>query len=199
MCQSNEIGALIEALSKAQGEMKCAVEDSKNSYFKSKYADITSVWTACRGPLSGNNLAVVQTLEPVNGELCLVSVLGHSSGQWIKSVLPIRVAKDDIQSLGAAITYSRRYSLAALVGICPEDDDGEGAMDRSPKKLEDISPVALELPSNIDPDRFEEFARISAEINKTHINMFKKHVINNLDNCLAYFYKWEKKEYPQSA
>jgi len=61
----------------------------------------------------------------------LITMLLHASGQWIKSCLPIIAQKPDAQALGAAITYMRRFSLSAMVGICPEDDDGNIASGRT--------------------------------------------------------------------
>jgi hypothetical protein len=130
MNQSENINELAMALSKAQGEITPAIKDSANPFFKSKYADLTSVWAACREPLTKHGLAVTQTMVEQDGKLILITMLLHASGQWIKSFLPIVTQKPDAQSLGAAITYMRRFSLSALVGICPEDDDGNIASGR---------------------------------------------------------------------
>lgn len=125
---SQEIGKLMEALAKAQAVMEGAREDSANPFFKSTYADLGSVWRACRKPLSENGLAVVQTVDQMAERSCLVTILGHSSGQWIKSVMVLPLVKLDAQSIGSALTYCRRYALAAIVGVAPADDDGEAAM-----------------------------------------------------------------------
>lgn len=130
---SNELGLLFEALSKAQGKIENALKDKKNPFFKSNYADLSSVWDACRSPLSSNGLSVIQTVEGNKEQMFLLTWLGHSSGQWMKSKLPLVVAGNTInpQAIGSAITYARRYALSALVGICAdEDDDGEKAMSR---------------------------------------------------------------------
>lgn len=121
--QSPSIAALVAALSKAQGMIKGAAKDSTNPFFKNKYADLSSVWEACREALSKNELAVIQT--PVEGGV--ITMLAHSSGEWIKSYLPMKPTKDDAQGAGSAITYARRYALAAFVGVAPEDDDGQAA------------------------------------------------------------------------
>lgn len=125
--QSVEIGALLDALSKAQAKMEGAKKDSANPFFKSKYADLSSVWEAAKGPLTDNGLSVIQSMELADGVPCLATILGHKSGQWIKSMLPMNPGKPDPQSMGSLITYYRRYALSAMVGICPEDDDGERA------------------------------------------------------------------------
>lgn len=126
--QSQDIGKLAEALSKAQSQIEGAKEDCKNPFFKSNYADLTSVWNACRKPLTQNGLSVIQTVESKEDKLILVTTLAHSSGQWIKSHLPIIITKFDPQTVGSAMTYARRYALAAIAGVSPLDDDAEIAM-----------------------------------------------------------------------
>jgi hypothetical protein len=122
------IAKLTEALAKAQGAIKGAVKDVDNPFFKSKYADLASCWEACREPLSKNGLAVIQTtsLAPGGGVL-LRTILSHSSGEWIDSWYPVVPIKNDPQGFGSALTYARRYCLSAMVGIAPEDDDGNAA------------------------------------------------------------------------
>lgn len=129
--QSETIGKIAEALSKAQGQMKGAVKDSTNPFFKQKYADLASVWEACREPLSKNNLSVTQTTRITDaGEPVIITTLMHSSGEWISGELLVKPIKTDPQSIGSAITYGRRYALSAMVGIAPEDDDAESAQGR---------------------------------------------------------------------
>lgn len=135
--QSENINELAGALAKAQGKIVSAKKDKKNPFFKSTYADLSSVWDACRAVLSENGLAVIQTIHtPENKQMELVTTLAHSSGQWIKSHMPIITTKSDPQSLGSALTYYRRYALSALVGVAAsdEDDDGNIASDRTEVK-----------------------------------------------------------------
>jgi len=127
MTKSESIAKLAEALAKAQGEIKGALKDSSNPFFKSSYADLASVWDACRGPLSANGLAVIQTTDNRENGLVVETTLAHSSGEWVGGSLYIRPMKDDPQGVGSAITYARRYALAAMVGVAPEDDDGNAA------------------------------------------------------------------------
>lgn len=127
--QSNEIGALALALSKAQGVMKHAIKDSNNPHFKSKYADLTSCLEAVREPLSKNGLAIVQLpSRSAEGLVELTTMLIHESGQWIGSTASTRIAKDDPQGMGSALSYLRRYSLMSITGLGADDDDGEQAM-----------------------------------------------------------------------
>jgi len=126
---SEQINEISLALSKAQGEMHSAFFDKVNPHFKSKYASLDAIWEACREPLSKNQLSVVQLPVSEGGFLFLDTILSHSSGQWFKSRVPILTGdKMTIQALGSAMTYMKRYSLSAIVGISSrEDDDGEGA------------------------------------------------------------------------
>ena len=136
MCDmSATIGSLAAALAKAQGEMSAAQKSSDNTYFKSKYADLSECWESCRGPLSKNGLAVIQTTEIKDGDAIGVVVnttLAHSSGEWIRGTLFMPLAKKDPQAVGSAITYGRRYGMSAIVGIVADDDDDcEAAMGRA--------------------------------------------------------------------
>lgn len=153
MNTSEQIQDIAAALAKAQGEMGGAVKDSANPFFKSKYADLASVWDACRGPLTKHGIAVVQFPkteyqgEPVPYEwtskmgetrygvrvVCVVSVvtrLTHSSGQWIEDAVSTMLPTGDPQAVGSAITYLRRYALQSVAGVAPEDDDAEAAHSR---------------------------------------------------------------------
>lgn len=130
--QSESLGKLAEALAKAQSTMEEAKEDSKNPFFKSNYADLTSVWRACRKSLTDNGLSVVQTTDLRDDKITVVTTLIHSSGEWMKGCLPLVLTKNDPQTMGSALTYARRYALAAIVGVCKEgeDDDAEQATTR---------------------------------------------------------------------
>lgn len=140
MEKSETIMKLAEALSKSQGMIKGAVKDSANPYFKSTYADLASVWEACRVPLTSNGLSIIQTTRLLEGKIILTTTLLHNSGEYISGdypITPMRQVKDqgwspseDPQSLGSAITYARRYAMSAIIGIAPEDDDGEAAVGR---------------------------------------------------------------------
>lgn len=124
---SPSIAKLIEALAKAQGEIVSAKKDTSNPFFKSKYADLASVWDAIRAPLSTNGLAVVQTTSSTETSVTVNTMLAHASGEWIRGSLTMKPTKADPQGIGSAITYARRYALASMCGVAPEDDDGNAA------------------------------------------------------------------------
>lgn len=129
MEKSEQINELAAALAKAQGEMTNAIKSSDNPFYKSKYADLAEVLDTCREVLSKNGLSVAQPVGQVSDKnIEVYTILMHSSGQWISSSMNIPMTKIDPQAAGSAITYARRYSLAAMVGIAQADDDGEKAM-----------------------------------------------------------------------
>lgn len=135
MEKSEDINELAKALNKVQATLQPAVADSENPYFKSRYAGLLSVWNAARSTLAANGLSVAQvaSLMPVlpgGNQVCLETILMHESGQWIKGCLPLQSLKQDPQAQGSALTYARRYSLSAILGLCTEeDDDGNEASD----------------------------------------------------------------------
>ena len=121
--------ALYTALVKCQTQIKVALKDSANSHFKSRYADLTSVMLACKDALAANDLAVLQLSRiHESGTPVLVTRIIHVSGEHIEGEFPL-VCKDpnDPQKLGSAVTYARRYALAAALGITADDDDGQAA------------------------------------------------------------------------
>lgn len=148
--QTEQLNELFGALAKAQLEMEVAGLNSANPFFKSKYSDLAAVVKASRICLAKNGLSVIQQLlHNEEGQAVLHTKLCHSSGQWLESRIKIVPPKNDVQSLGSYITYLRRYSYAALVGVVSsdEDDDGETAMETVRKNrtvdLEKISPEQL--------------------------------------------------------
>jgi hypothetical protein len=124
MQTSEQINEIAAALAKAQGKMENPDKDNVNPHFKSRYADLASGINAVRQCLSEQGISVVQT-TCLDGELMVLNTrLCHASGQWIEGMYPICKFPTPPQQIGAAMTYARRYSMFAIVGIAPEDDDG---------------------------------------------------------------------------
>ncbi len=134
---SENIADLATALSRAQARIEGAIKGSDNEELGTKYADLSAIWAACRKALTRNGLSVVQFPGAVSGNfMILTTMLMHSSGQWIRQALSIPLIRLDPQEYGAALTYARRYALAAIVGVCPRDDDDDAALaKRSPARL----------------------------------------------------------------
>lgn len=135
MNKSESIKELAAALAKAQGEIKGALKDSANPFFKSKYADLSSVVEAIRDPLAANGLSYVQIAHDAENSAKIETVILHSSGEWFScGWVSVPVSKADAQGFGSAMTYARRYSLSAAFGVAPEDDDGNAAAKSPPNK-----------------------------------------------------------------
>lgn len=158
---SQQINEIATALAKAQADIKGASKDSTNPHFKAKYADLSSIWDACRAPLSKNGIAVIQSPATSDGQVSITTLLAHSSGQWIKDSVAVTPVKADAQGIGSAVTYLRRYSLAAMVGVAPEDDDAESAQGRNgtTKETAEVKPApkgnGFPSPQLVDPDTGE--------------------------------------------
>ena len=154
MNKSENIDQLAPAMVACQSQIKTAKMDSTNPFFKSKYADLGSVWDAVRGALSANGFSVTQLPDMIGNEPALTTMLIHKSGQWISGTYPLMVTDKEStpQGYGSALTYARRYSLAALIGvIADEDDDGN----MSSKRQAPSKPVTDELDQRITALRVE--------------------------------------------
>ncbi len=125
MNKSDEINELADALSKLQGEVHNAFKDRVGH--KCKYADLGSILDIARPLLCKYSLSVTQLCGSANaGSAEVETVLMHKSGQWISSIIQMGVEKGSMsmaQAVGSVITYARRYSLAAILGIAQTDDD----------------------------------------------------------------------------
>lgn len=132
--QSEQINELAAAIVNAQLALIPASKEQVNPFFKSKYADLPAVWEAAE-PFRQQGIAITQSPMDAPDE-CIVldTQLSHVSGQWMRSRLKIRVAKNDPQGYGSALTYARRYALGCMTGIVTEeDDDGNAASEPSQK------------------------------------------------------------------
>ncbi len=127
MQKSESIASLAAALAKAQGEVENASKNAANQHFKSRYADLAEVINTVRPVFSKHGLAIAQFPAFDGGTASVETVITHSSGEWMAGVCSAPVSKQDAQGVGSAITYLRRYSLAAVAGIAQEDDDGNAA------------------------------------------------------------------------
>jgi len=122
MEHSEKIGELAKALAMAQGGFKPVKRDATNPFYHSKYAPLSSIIDATREALTKNGLAFLQTVS-VNDHVTVETMLMHESGEWVKGAISLKPKADDPQAAGSAITYGRRYSLGAILGVASEDDD----------------------------------------------------------------------------
>ncbi|MGH7105660.1 MAG: ERF family protein, partial [Acetobacteraceae bacterium] len=126
---SDRIGAIGTALAKAQAELSnpektlTGTVSSKQGDRIFRYASLASGLDIVRRCLGQQEIAVMQTTAVEQGHITLTTLLVHASGEWVSSLWPVCPAGEpSAQAKGAALTYSRRYALFALVGIAGEDD-----------------------------------------------------------------------------
>jgi len=137
MEQSESVNELATALAKAQAEIRNPGKNTKNTFFKNEYADLTAVLGCIRPVAAANGLSFIQAVEAYNGNVAVTSQITHSSGQWIKQVASVEVpktSKNPIQDLGSMATYLKRYQAQSMWAICADEDT-----DAQDLGIEDIS------------------------------------------------------------
>ena len=168
MSKSENINELWTALCKAQSEMGGAVKDAKNPFFKSSYADLTSVIKAIKEPFANNGLSYAQF--PVTSEggkgIGVKTILMHTSGQFLESEFYLPTVKQDPQSGGSCITYARRYALQSMAGIPTADDDAESSMLR----------VEAKQPTDAD------LCKDAVNRNRKSVNAIKDYLVDTTDD-----------------
>jgi hypothetical protein len=134
---SQTIGKLVEALSVAVRKFNPIKKETENPYFKSQYADLSTLIAATRDALSESGLVVIQTPRTKDGSVFVTTALLHTSNEWIAEDLELRPAKSDPQGCGSAMTYARRYAYQSILNIAGEvDDDGNAASGKKSKDVE---------------------------------------------------------------
>jgi len=144
----------IKALVKAQKEMGPALKSSVNPHLRSKYADLGAVMEACFDALNNNGFAVMQPGGSDEHGTYVETVFAHESGEMFRSRCYLVIGKQDMQGVGSAWTYARRYGLMAMAGIAPEDDDGEGT--KKPKQDQNSKPTAQQKPDKPTPSEMRD-------------------------------------------
>ena len=126
--------AFLTSLNKVQGLLEPVSKDSVNPHFKSKYADLAEVLNTVRPVFASCGLSFVQMPSFLDGVVSVETMLVHESGEWISETASSPITKQDAQGVGSAITYLRRYSLAAFAGIAQEDDDANASVGKAQPK-----------------------------------------------------------------
>lgn len=122
---SRELGEIAKALVEVQIELENPLKDATNPFFKSKYATLEAILNhASRVILHKHGLVLLQPFNQELEQTLVVTTLLHTSGQWISSVIESKSEKEGPQAAGSALSYFRRYSALGLLGLAPEDDDG---------------------------------------------------------------------------
>lgn len=147
MDMSNANAALMGALASAQGEVENAQKKSANPHFKTRYADLAEVLVTVRPVLAKHGICIMQSTQFDGSMVSVQTILAHRDGGWVSSIASCVPGKTDAQGIGAATTYLRRYSLAAMTGVAQTDDDGAAAFHAG-------KPIPITVPKRSDPDRF---------------------------------------------
>lgn len=123
---SEQIDLISAALSEFQGaveqprlEKEVSVRTKAGGTYKFRYADLSACVKAAAPTLKANGLSVTQVII----DNTLITLLSHKSGQWFKSELKLPAPSTDYQSYGSAITYLKRYSYCAILGLVADTDD----------------------------------------------------------------------------
>lgn len=202
---SAQINEIATALSEFQGSIKqpklskeVKVATRTGSNYKFRYADLSACMEASREGLKANGLAVVQMIDNDR----LITLLTHKSGQWFQSVISIRNANNlAYQDLGSAITYLKRYSFCAILGIVADDDDdanracGNQAVFSEPKQPQQQGRTIADIAKSLDPDKeldlinaLDEVAKATSKDALTDIYKRYKVLYDNtplLKDCLS--------------
>lgn len=159
MNRSEQIGELVSALAKAQTQFTPALKDSNNPYFSSKYADLATVIDAVRPALNKNGIAILQfNSSDLEHQTASVTTSLHFGEQFMSETMEapaIGKAKDgkdkfDVQTLGAAWTYLRRYGIQSICGLASEDDDGNSLQNDNKPVFKPTKRPPTEWEKNID-------------------------------------------------
>lgn len=146
----------IKALVSAQKAMGAVLKNATNPHLKAKYADLGAVLDACQPALHGNGFAIMQPCGKDDHGAYVETVLAHESGETFRSRVYLVVGKQDMQGVGSAITYARRYGLLGMAGLAPEDDDGEGTKAQPKQSRPSDPPKPAEQPKPADTPKQEQ-------------------------------------------
>lgn len=174
---SEQFDIVLAKLMKAKQEIGTVKKDSKNPFHKSNYASLNAYIDASEAHLIENGLILVQAGNGSFSEPIIVATLIHpESGQWIKSYLPILNAKQDSQGLGASVTYMRRYSIATLLGLVSEDDDGETASGRGKNEQQKKKTPPAEKTEEQKQNDAENLRKILEMFDKEEQHLFMEYM-----------------------
>ena len=152
---------LATALSKAQGEMPAVKFDSKNPFLKNNYASLGAIIATSKPILAKHGLAVTQLVYNEGDQVGVETILMHSSGEHISTRISMATeaekGKSAAQVAGSIITYLRRYSLAAILGMYA-DEDGDGNM---PRPAQTAEPEHKSEPDQEEPMTIERAMKIT--------------------------------------
>ncbi len=163
---SPDIGKLAAALAAFHTEAEEPRATGRNPHFKSTFTTLGDVTKATKKVLAKHGLSVVQL--PVGTEM-LITMLVHSSGQWMRSTSHLSMERKGPQARGSAISYERRYALKGILSLSEADDDGEGAEGRSGGSAPRQSPKQAAAASKPAPQQEKQQPKSSAAEQAAHL------------------------------
>ena len=176
--QSSSIGALCEAKAAADQELRNVTKSKSNDFFHSTYADLDTLTRLVRPIYARHGLSFAQAPWFINGDDLLLTTLGHSSGQWIRSVMRLAPVPDKSgnitpQAHGSALTYARRYALSGMANITQTDYDDDGNEASGSAHVEPLN-IPKQAPDEWDAKAKEQllFNAIDAISSVQSLNMF---------------------------
>lgn len=131
MKTSEQLDKVLPAIMAVKNKLQAVTKSANNPFFKSKYADLNTYLDEVEPLLEANELVLLQPVTVIETANIVSSIIMHKSGQFISSEMSV-INAPDMQKLGSAITYARRYTLGALLSMKAEDDDGNGAVGKTP-------------------------------------------------------------------
>ena len=136
--KSEKLDLLATALAKAQAEMPAVPMNAVNPFLKNRYADLATMIQTATPILAKHGLSISQQPVSLDGQVGVTTTLLHTSGQWIEDAISLPLGDEKGKSLaqvaGSIITYLRRYSYGAIVGLATDEDtDGNEAKHEQPK------------------------------------------------------------------
>jgi len=131
--RSESVANLAAALCKAQAEVKAPAKNKQNPHLKNWYADLAAVAEAVLPAFLRHGLSVTQLPCELGGDPAVMTLVLHTSGEWLETVARTRPVKADPQGAGSALTYAKRYALQSIAGVVAEDDDDGHAATHRPQ------------------------------------------------------------------
>ena len=174
MERSESIKEIAKAICLFQQKVGKIKKESKNPFFKSKYASLANILDVIQTPLSECGLSLMQMPTGENG---LETILIHDSGEWMASTYTMKPAKNDPQGIGSCITYQRRYAIGAILNLNIDDDDDGNKASGIPSSQQ----TNKENVSNLDSRK-----------------VFSPEIIKN-ENSMKSLYAWIERQEAEAA
>jgi hypothetical protein len=156
------------AFVRVQLALQPVVKNANNPHFGNDFADLAAILKEALPLLNNNGFGLLQFPTTERGQLALLSILVHESGQFISATMPLLLQKADPQGEGSAITYGRRYAACAILGIRTADDDGSEASARPPvqqaRRPERVATPKVDPPKTEGWDSAEHEAQAHKDI-----------------------------------